>query len=86
MHRKGIITKEVCVKQTKLYTYAARIPGTGLYMVKSCCDRVTHRWCLLPGVGRRVTPLGPSPCPGTVHFVPVAQRGLARAVTCSRLT
>lgn len=61
MHSKGIITREVCVKQTKLYPspMLVRTPVVGLHKEEICCGWVTHQWWVLPWVRSGVTSLGP---------------------------
>lgn len=60
MHSEGIITRQDCVTQTKLYPTAmlVRTPVTGLHKEEICCDWVTHQWWVLPWVRSGVTSLG----------------------------
>lgn len=62
MHSQGIITREVCIKQTGLYTspMLVRTLVVGLHKEEICSDWVTHQWWALPRVRSGVTSLGPS--------------------------
>lgn len=84
MHSKGIITREVCIKQTGLYTspMLVRTLVVGLHKEEICSDWVTHQWWALPRVRSGVTSLGPS----HGRLCPCGPHRFAHAVTYPCLT